>query len=236
MKIIALLILFFCSFCGFAQKAAVTGTNQGQVKLNSAEDSLQYILGAHLGQYISNNGFTISNSGFFKKGFEEALNGKPLLVNADSVPSMIEHYQKYVIAEKNGKQEKLLFEKVKVQPGMGVLPSGVCYTIIKVGAGKRPLLNDSVIIHLKGFFADGKKFEDTYPKNNPYKTVTNNVIPGIKEILQIMPVGSLWRIYIPSALAFGEKGVSGVIPPFSALIYEVELLSVTTMPEKPEGK
>jgi FKBP-type peptidyl-prolyl cis-trans isomerase len=233
MKNIFLLLIAFCFVNSvFAQKTPVAnGNTAASAKLNSGADSMQYILGAHLGQYISNNGFTISNPSLFKKGLEDAMNGKPLLVNADSVSSLMEHYQKYAIAERNGKNEKLLFEKVKVQAVMGVLPSGVCYTIIKAGTGKRPLLNDTVVIHLKGFFADGKKFEDTYPKNNPYKTTANNVIPGIKEILQIMPVGSLWRVYIPSTLAFGEKGLKDIIPPYSALIYEVELLSVTAMPE-----
>ncbi|MCE9540357.1 MAG: FKBP-type peptidyl-prolyl cis-trans isomerase, partial [Bacteroidetes bacterium] len=127
-------------------------------------------------------------------------------------------------------------EKIKGQPGMGVLPSGVCYAIVKVGTGIRPQVADSVEMHLKGFMADGKQFEDTYPKNTPYKASPENVIPGMKEILQIMPAGSLWRVYIPSAMAFGEKGLTGVIPPYAALIYEVELLKVTAGGNKPEGK
>ena len=125
-----------------------------------------------------------------------------------------------------------MFEKIKVQPGIGVLPSGVCYTIVKAGAGKRPQVNDSVQLHLKGFMADGKLFEDTYPKNNTYRTSPSGVIPGMKEILQIMPAGSLWRVYIPSSLAFADKGVTGLIPPYSALIYEVELLTVWEAPQK----
>ena len=187
---------------------------------------MQYVLGAYLGLYISNNGFVLSKPAVFNKGLEDVLFGKPLLLKADSIPHLMKNYEKLTAKENSARQEKLLFEKIKSQAGMGVLPSGVCYAIIKAGTGIRPQLTDSVTLHLKGFLADGKQFEDTYPKNTPYYTMPSNVIPGISEVLQIMPAGSLWRMYIPSALAFGEKGLTGMIPPYSALIYEVELLKV----------
>jgi len=197
---------------------------------------MQYVLGAYLGQFINNNGFVISNPALFKKGLEDALNSKPLLINADSIPHLMIKYEQSTAKERNSRQEKLLFEKVKAQAGIGILPSGVCYAIIKAGTGVRPQLTDSVVIHLKGYLADGRQFEDTYPKNTPYKTTPSNVIPGMSEVLQIMPAGSLWRVYIPAASAFGEKGLAGVIPPYSALVYEVELLKVTANPQKPVGK
>ncbi|MES2591284.1 MAG: FKBP-type peptidyl-prolyl cis-trans isomerase [Bacteroidota bacterium] len=217
-------IVFFVS--GFAQKPQVTPSAQASGKLNSASDSLQYTLGAYLGQYIITNSFAITNPALFKKGMDDVMFGKPLLVNADSVASMMNNYQKLTAVDRGRQQEKALFDNVKKQPGIGVLPSGVCYTIVKSGTGKRPQINDSIQLHLKGFLATGQLFEDTYPKNTPYNTSPGNVIAGMREILQIMPAGSLWRVYIPSALAFGEKGVTGLIAPYSALIYEVELLNV----------
>ncbi|MES2285517.1 MAG: FKBP-type peptidyl-prolyl cis-trans isomerase [Bacteroidota bacterium] len=237
MKKLVVAVVFLFSLNGFAQKTPVAGGNSGlPVKLNSGLDTMQYVLGAYLGQYISNNGFVISNATLFKKGLEDALNGKALSVNADSVLPMMNKYEKLSGKERNSQQEKLLFEKIKGQPGMGVLPSGVCYAIVKVGTGSRPQPTDSVEMHLKGFLADGRQFEDTYPKNTPYKTSPDNVIAGMKEILQIMPTGSVWRVYIPSAMAFGEKGLTGLIPPYAALIYEVELLKVTANPKKQDGK
>lgn len=237
MKKIVVAIVFLFSINGFAQKTPVAGGNSTlPVKLSSGADTMQYVLGAYLGQYISNNGFVISNPTLFKKGLEDVLNGKQLSVNADSIQPLMSNYEKLGGKERNSLQEKLLFEKIKGQPGMGVLPSGVCYAIVKVGTGSRPQPTDSVEMHLKGFLADGRQFEDTYPKNTPYKTSPDNVIAGMKEVLQIMPAGSLWRVYIPSVMAFGEKGISGLIPPYSALIYEVELLKVTVNPKKTEGK
>lgn len=220
--------IVFYSISGYSQKNINPNIS---VKL-SGIDSLQYILGAYLGQYIASNGFVISNPALFKKGMDDVMQGKQMLVHPDSIQSMMNKYQSMYAVERGKQQEKLLFEKIKSQPGIGILPSGVCYTIVKVGAGKRPQLNDSVQLHLKGFLADGKLFEDTYPKNNPYKTSPSGVIPGMKEILQIMPTGSLWRVYIPYSLAFADKGVPGLIPPHTALIYEVELLTVTEMPQK----
>ncbi|MGB3946349.1 MAG: FKBP-type peptidyl-prolyl cis-trans isomerase [Bacteroidia bacterium] len=210
----------------------VVNTSGSIKKLVGFQDSIQYILGAHIGQFIVNNGFSVTNPTLFKKGMDDAMLGKELLVNKDSVQALIKKYQSLNAVEQGKKTEKALFDALKTQPGIGVLPSGVCYTILKAGTGKRPQLNDSIQLHLKGFLPNNTLFEDTYPKNTPYKTSPSGVIAGMQEVLQIMPVGSLWRIYIPSALAFGAKGVDGLIPPYSALVYEVELLTVFDSPQK----
>jgi FKBP-type peptidyl-prolyl cis-trans isomerase len=135
-------------------------------------------------------------------------------------------YMNQMVMERNRALEKQLFTNVKGQPGIGNLPDGVCYAIVKAGTGSRPLLTDSVSIHVKGYLPEGKIFEDTYTGNKPFRTTPATLIPGLKETLQIMPAGSLWRIYIPSALAYGEKGISGVIPPYSAVVFDIELLNI----------
>ena len=105
-----------------------------------------------------------------------------------------------------------------------MLPSGVAYVIMKAGTGIRPQLNDSVLIHVKGFLPDGNTFEDTYAKKAPLRVTPAGLIPGMSEALQIMPVGSTWRLIVPSALGYAERGVPGLIPAYSALIFEVELI------------
>jgi FKBP-type peptidyl-prolyl cis-trans isomerase len=242
MKTLALVAGILFSFNGFAQKP--TGTSKpatvaktsGSVKLSSLTDSMQYVLGAYLGQYINNTGFVINKPELFNKGMEDVLTGKPMLVPADSIVRRMDDYLKLTSKDRGIRLEKSMFETIKKQPGLGLLPSGVCYTIVKAGTGKRPLGGDSIQVHLKGYLADGKQFEDTYPKNIPYRTTPGSVIPGMSEVLQMMPAGSLWRVYIPSALAFGEKGISGLVPPYSALVYEVELLKVTENAPKTDGK
>lgn len=97
--------------------------------------------------------------------------------------------------------------------------------IMKTGTGFRPQAAESVLINVKGFLPDGKIFEDIYAKNTPLRGTPNIFIQGLNEALQIMPVGSTWRVIVPSAMAYGVNGVAGLIPPHSALIFEVELVN-----------
>lgn len=223
---IILLSLLISSIASAQQKPASTQSKPQQVvKLTNTIDSSQYILGAYLGQYLSANGIAITKPDIFLKGMDDVLSKKQLLVNSDSVPKMMNEYLKAMVMERNRALEKQLFDNVKGQPGVGVLPDGVCYIIVKAGTGSRPLVTDSVSIHIKGYLPEGKLFEDTYAKNTPYKTTPSNLIAGMKEILQIMPEGSVWRVFIPASLAYGEKGIPGVIPAFSAVVFDVELLN-----------
>jgi FKBP-type peptidyl-prolyl cis-trans isomerase len=222
-------IVFLCIGISLdAQQKPVTTQPKTQitVKLTSGVDSSQYILGAYLGQFLNANGIAITKPDLFIKGMDDVLTNKKLLVNADSVPKRMNEYLKSMVMERNRALEKQLFTNVKGQPGVGTLPDGVCYAIVKAGTGLRPLLTDSVSIHVKGYLPEGKIFEDTYAGNKPFKTTPATLIPGLREPLQIMPVGSLWRIYIPSALAYGEKGITGAIPPYSAVVFDIELLNI----------
>lgn len=195
------------------------------IALASPADSLQYTLGAYLGAWITNNGFMVSNPDVFRKGMDDVLLNRTLLIDASTVATKLDGYQKRMISERSSQQERLLFENVKGKEGVGMLPSGIAYVIMKTGNGYKPALNDSVLIHVKGFLPDGSLFEDTYAKGTVLRTTPANLIPGMAEILQIMPIGSTWRVFIPSALGYAERGVPGLVPAYSALIFEVELLN-----------
>ena len=228
MKNFQFVILIFLSISLQAQQkpASAPAKPQVEIKLTNGVDSSQYILGAYLGQYLNANGIAITKPDLFIKGMDDVLTNKKLLVSADSIPKRMNEYMNQMVMERNRALEKQLFTNVKGQPGIGNLPDGVCYAIVKAGTGSRPLLTDSVSIHVKGYLPEGKIFEDTYTGNKPFRTTPATLIPGLKETLQIMPAGSLWRIYIPSALAYGEKGISGVIPPYSAVVFDIELLNI----------
>lgn len=200
--------------------------SETQLKLANGADSAQYIIGAYLGQYLNSNSIAVTKLDLFMKGFDDVMKNKPLLVAADSIPKRMNELLAKVVIERGRMLEKQLFDNVKSKPGVGKLPDGVCYIIVKTGTGNRPLITDSVSIHIKGYLPEGKIFEDTYTKNTPFKTTPASLIEGMKEILQIMPTGSLWRVFIPSALAYGEKGVSGVIPAYSAVVFDIELLGI----------
>lgn len=224
--LLSLLALFLCCPVSAQQPSSKTDQNKPSFNLLTANDSVQYTLGAYIGQFLTTNNLTITNASLFLRGMEDVLSNRQLLVNADSIPLIMNDYTARMNRERNQLLEKQLFEKIKAQPGVGMLPNGVCYVISKPGNGQKPSLSDSVQVHVKGYLPEGSIFEDTYSRNNPLRTVPSRLIPGMREALQIMPAGSIWRIFIPSALAYGENGVQGLIPPFSAIVFDVELLNV----------
>ena len=110
--------------------------------------------------------------------------------------------------------------------GVIVLPSGLQYKVIKEGEGRMPELTDKVKCHYEGTFVDGEKFDSSYDRKQPAVFGVNQVIPGWTEALQLMSEGSVWELYIPYKLGYGESGAKGAIPPYSALVFKVELIEV----------
>lgn len=110
--------------------------------------------------------------------------------------------------------------------GVIVLPSGLQYKVIKEGEGRMPELTDKVKCHYEGTFVDGEKFDSSYDRKQPAVFGVNQVIPGWTEALQLMSEVSVWELYIPYKLGYGEAGAQGAIPPCSALVFKVELIEV----------
>jgi FKBP-type peptidyl-prolyl cis-trans isomerase len=117
--------------------------------------------------------------------------------------------------DENGKKE-----------GVTTTASGLQYKVIKAGTGAHPKATDTVKVHYKGTFLDGKTFDSSYDRGEPISFPLNRVIAGWTEGVQLMPVGATYEFYIPSNLAYGERGAGGVIPPNSTLIFVVELLGI----------
>lgn len=117
--------------------------------------------------------------------------------------------------DENGKKE-----------GVTITASGLQYKVIKAGNGAHPKATDKVKVHYKGTFLDGKTFDSSYDRGEPISFALNQVIAGWTEGVQLMPVGATYEFYIPSNLAYGERGAGGVIPPNSTLIFVVELLGI----------
>lgn len=211
-----------------AQKATPSkpSTDNASLKLNNINDSIQYAIGAYVAQWINNNGFLISNPALFIRGIDDVFQSKPRLIADSLVPDMITAYQKVTQKDRFLKLEQQLFTNIKQRPGLGILPNGVHYFILKSAQGIRPQLTDTVTIHLRGTLADGTVFEDTY-KKSPFKITPAEMVPGVSEALQMMPIGSKWQVYVPAVLAYAYKGTA-VIPPNSALVLELELLAITS--------
>ena len=117
-------------------------------------------------------------------------------------------------------------EANKKKPGVTTLPSGLQYEVITKGTGPVPTATDTVKANYVGTLIDGKEFDNSYKRGEPITIPVNGVIRGWTEALQLMPVGSKWKLYIPSDLGYGDRGAGGAIPGGAALIFEIELLDI----------
>ena len=208
------------------QNSRTIDTNKEEVKLTSSADTLQYAIGAFIGQWMVKNNFKVQNATLFLRGMDDVLQNRPLAVTDSTIAPIVSAYQLSTQNEKSRQMEEQLFATLKGKTGIGVLPDGVHYIVRKQGDGIRPTVKDTVVINAVGVFPDGTLFEDTYQKKQAITIVTGNLIPGLNKAIQLMPEGSVWRIFIPSVLAYGSAGLTNVIPPNTALIFDITLMEV----------
>lgn len=203
--------------------AQVTSINQPILK--NTQDSLSYALGIDVASNLKNAGFTIDPE-IFKEGLKAALNGDSLILNEDKKMQIIQQeFQKAYdkkVEEKKKPGEDFLAQN-KLRPEVKTTPEGIQYEILREGNGERPSEDSEVEVHYMGTLIDGTQFDSSYERNEPLKLFLNRVIEGWKIGIPLMRVGSKYKFYIPQHLAYGERE-AGVIPPFSTLIFEVELL------------
>jgi FKBP-type peptidyl-prolyl cis-trans isomerase FklB len=195
---------------------------------NLKMDSFSYSLGILIGNNLKNEGITNISAPDLVEALEDVLMGKGKI----AVQNANELVQK-TMSEKAALQsagvkeegEKFLAEN-KNKPGIITTPSGLQYEVIQMGTGKKPGLQDKVKTHYHGTLINGKVFDSSKQRGEPISFPVNGVIKGWTEALQLMPVGSKFKLYIPYQLAYGERGAGADIKPFSALIFEVELLDI----------
>ena len=192
-------------------------------------DKFSYGLGMGIGQNLLSMGVQDMNVEDFVKGLKDVLTGaKPEMSHSEAQAVVNEHFRKlaeeaYTQNKANG--EAFLAENAKKE-GVTVLPSGLQYEVITAGNGKKPSATDRVQCHYEGTLIDGTIFDSSIKRGEPAVFGVNQVIKGWVEALQLMEEGAKWRLYIPYDMAYGEHGAGEMIPPYSALIFDVELIKV----------
>jgi FKBP-type peptidyl-prolyl cis-trans isomerase FklB len=166
----------------------------------------------------------------FKKGFLAGLgDAKPEfdMTTADQILRQGFESMKAVVSKKNAEDgKKFLEENLKKNPKLNTTASGIQYEVLKAGSGEKPKATDKVLTHYHGTHINGTVFDSSVDRGEPIEFALNQVIKGWTEILQLMPKGSKWKVYIPSDLAYGAQGSQGGIGPNETLIFEIELLKV----------
>ena len=191
-------------------------------------EKLSYSIGINVATSIKSEGLDSINSFYISKGFQDVFENKDLAINIEESNKVIGEYFNKKQDVKNQRlaiDSKIFLEQNKQKDGVMTTESGLQYLILSEGKGNNPTLNDNVTVHYHGTLIDGTIFDSSVDRKQPATFPLNGVIPGWQEALQMMSVGSKWKIFIPSELAYGESG-AGAIGPNSTLIFEVELLSI----------
>lgn len=192
-------------------------------------DSASYALGAKMASGMKDDGLTSLNYDLLVKGFKDAFAGSSFSIPEEKFQQAIGELFNTVTKQKFAPiiaEGKSFLENNKTQTGVQTTPSGLQYLVLTKGTGIKPTAADTVLVHYKGTLLNGTEFDSSYKRNEPLSLPLSGVIPGWTEGVQLMTTGSKYKFFIPYNLAYGERGAGGDIPPYSTLIFEIELLKV----------
>ncbi|TCD04543.1 FKBP-type peptidyl-prolyl cis-trans isomerase [Pedobacter frigidisoli] len=224
-----------------AKKTTVTAIKTAvPVSLKSSLDSTSYAFGTSIGTGLKSTGLSTLNYEVLLKGLKDSFTGgKAVLTQQQAQQCINEAISKASFVKNQAETEankikyapmikegQSFLEENRKRAGVQTTPSGLQYEVLNAGTGVKPLATDSVLVHYKGTLLNGKQFDSSYDRGEPISFPLNRVIAGWTEGLQLMPAGSKYKFFIPYNLAYGERGAGADIPPYSALIFEVELLKV----------
>ena len=192
-------------------------------------DKAAYALGLSIGQNLMQSGVKSINTADFVAGIEDVLGGRTPQISMQEAQRVLNDFFKELEAKAAGaakaEGERFLAENAK-RSQVKVTPSGLQYEVIEGTLGQKPKATDTVKVHYEGTLPDGTVFDSSYRRGEPISFALNQVIAGWTEGLQLMSIGSKYKLYIPYQLGYGERGAGASIPPYSALIFTVELLGI----------
>jgi FKBP-type peptidyl-prolyl cis-trans isomerase FklB len=207
---------------------------QEAATLKTDKDKLSYAMGMDLASQLKSRAVDVDPA-IFARGMQDALAGKTVMTDADA-KVIIAELQKSIVAkmqaeakaagEKNKAEGEAFLAANKAKEGVVTLPSGLQYKVVTTGTGPKPTAEQSVVCNYRGTLLNGKEFDSSYSRGQPATFPLKNVIRGWTEVLQLMPVGSKWQVFVPSSLAYGERGAGPDIGPNATLVFEIELVAI----------
>jgi FKBP-type peptidyl-prolyl cis-trans isomerase FklB len=203
--------------------------------LKTQKEKASYAIGLNIGKSLHRDSVDVDTA-ILARGLKDALAGSKSLLTDDEVKAVLTALQldmrkkqeekMQIAGDTNKRTGEAFLAANRTKDGVVTLPSGLQYKILKEGAGPKPSATDSVVCNYKGTLIDSTEFDSSYKRGEPVTFPVNGVIKGWTEALQLMPVGSKWQLFVPSDLAYGQRGPSPEIGPNSTLVFEVELLSI----------
>jgi FKBP-type peptidyl-prolyl cis-trans isomerase FklB len=211
-----------------------TATNPKPLVLETEKDKQSYAIGLNVGKNLQRDSIDVDPK-IVLQGIEDALANGKILLTDDQIKTVMTDLQTQVrqrqeekqlaLAESDKKAGEAFLAANGTKEGVVTLPSGLQYKVLVAGTGPKPTASDTVVCNYRGTLLDNTEFDSSYKRNQPVTFAVSGVIKGWTEALQLMPVGSKWQLFIPSDLAYGDRG-QGPIGPNSTLVFEVELLSI----------
>lgn len=212
-------------------------------ELKTDKDKLSYSMGVATGSQMKRQSIEVDVD-MFTKGLRDSVSGNKLQMTEQEIQEALMKFQQEMaakqaektkqLAETNKKEGEAFLSENKTKEGVKTLPSGLQYKVITEGTGKLPKESDSISAHYRGTLIDGTEFDSSIKRGQPATFPVKGVIKGWTEALQLMKEGSKWQLFIPSDLAYGERGAGQQIGPNAALVFEVELISIQAAAEKKE--
>lgn len=231
-----------------APKAQASPSAASDSPLKTEKEKVSYAIGMNIGENFKRQGIDVDPA-VFMQALKESMAGGKTLLSDEEVRTILTQYQGELrvkmeqkqkeAGDTNKKEGEAFLAANKSKEGVVALPSGLQYKVLTQGTGPKPTATDTVNCNYRGTLINGTEFDSSAKHGGPATFPVNGVIKGWTEALQLMPVGSKWQLFIPSELAYGERGTpGGEIGPNSTLVFEVELVSIQGKPEagKPEDK
>lgn len=240
--IVALTLGLFIAQAGFAAEVVPPPAQEpvnagGTPALKTPKEMESYAIGVEVARNFMRQGFDIDLDVVIKGMRDAAAGGKLLLSEGDLLRTLNVFASqmrkkrteaKLKAGEENKKEGEAFLADNKAKEGVVTLPSGLQYKVLRAGDGQKPTAQDTVEVHYRGTLVNGTQFESTYDGGQPetMQVSEGRIIAGLREALRLMPVGSKWQLFIPSQLAYGQRGSGRFIGPYATLIFELELLAL----------